>query len=220
MGKTKKERKKEKQTKLKNKKLCKKYPFIVPRNVWSGKIPDDYDYSFTEYDAIMRGWRIGFGKFWLEDLRQACIETNYLDKLYFAQIKEKYGELNTYPNAAPRKVYDVIHKYEAISESVCCVCGSPRAGIVDCYGWFQSMCKDCWNKNNQRISKYGFKLKSYEDVMDSEDPKLSDTYYYNTTTGNGEWKKVGVDISETTNKIWNEYDKRIKEKEKRQKKYK
>ena len=32
-------RQKKKQIKMKNKKLIKKYPFLLPRNVWTGKVP-------------------------------------------------------------------------------------------------------------------------------------------------------------------------------------
>ena len=31
----------------KNKELIKKYPFLLPRNVWTDKVPEDYDYSYT-----------------------------------------------------------------------------------------------------------------------------------------------------------------------------
>ena len=33
-----------------NKKLCKEFPFLIPRNRWTGEIPDDYDYTYTELD--------------------------------------------------------------------------------------------------------------------------------------------------------------------------
>ena len=84
-------RQKKKQIKMRNKKLVKRYPFLLPRNVWTGKIVEDYDYSWTEYDCLDKGWQIGFGKFLLEDLREACFKTNFLDKLQFLQIKEKFG---------------------------------------------------------------------------------------------------------------------------------
>ena len=39
-------------TKEQNKKLIERYPFLMPRNRWTGKVPEDYDYSYTELDAI------------------------------------------------------------------------------------------------------------------------------------------------------------------------
>lgn len=39
----------------KNKKLVKKYPFLLPRNVWTGEVSEDYDYSYTQADALPSG---------------------------------------------------------------------------------------------------------------------------------------------------------------------
>lgn len=76
---------------MRNKKLVKKYPFLLPRNVWTGKVPKDYDYTYTEYGCLSKGWKAGFGEFWLEDLREALIKTNFMDKFMFMELKEKYG---------------------------------------------------------------------------------------------------------------------------------
>ena len=38
-----------------NKKLVKEFPFLLPRNVWTGEIISDYDYSFTELDSMPDG---------------------------------------------------------------------------------------------------------------------------------------------------------------------
>ena len=45
----------------KNKALVDDFPFLLPRNRWTGKVPDDYDYSYTELDAMPEGWRTAFG---------------------------------------------------------------------------------------------------------------------------------------------------------------
>jgi hypothetical protein len=204
---TKKERKRIKKTKLYNKKLCKKYPFIIPRSAWTGKIPDDYDYSYTEY-YFGKGWEIGFGKFWLEDLRKACIETNYLDKLYFVQVKEKYASLRAYPNAAPQQVYDVLNKYEYISQYICYQCGSPEASVVNDYGWYLPMCKKCWDKFNLKREKKGYKVISYKEAGGEDNPKLPNSYSYSVYS-NGEDKTVEVDVSDITDRINQAYKKRI-----------
>lgn len=44
-----------------NKALISEFPFLLPRNRWTGNIPDDYDYSYTELDDLPDGWRIAFG---------------------------------------------------------------------------------------------------------------------------------------------------------------
>ena len=35
-----------------NQKLIERFPFLIPRNRWTGKIPEDYDYSYTELDSM------------------------------------------------------------------------------------------------------------------------------------------------------------------------
>ena len=45
-----------------NKQLVEKYPFLLPRNRWTGNVPADYDYSYTELDAMPDGWRKAFGE--------------------------------------------------------------------------------------------------------------------------------------------------------------
>ena len=138
---------------MRNKKLIKKYPFLLPRNVWTGKVPKDYDYTYTEYGCLSKGWKAGFGKFWLEDLHEALIKTNFMDKFMFMELKEKYGSFRQYCNGAPEEVHEVIRKYEFISEYICYQCGSPHACVVNDYGWYLPLCKDCWDKNNKKRAK-------------------------------------------------------------------
>ena len=35
-----------------NQKLIERFPFLMPRNRWTGKVPEDYDYSYTELDSM------------------------------------------------------------------------------------------------------------------------------------------------------------------------
>lgn len=87
----KKERKRIKKKKLRNKKLIKKYCWLIPRNVWSGKIPEDYDYYYTEYDCIPDGWQKAFGKIMLKEIDDELKKNNYVNQYRIYQIKEKYG---------------------------------------------------------------------------------------------------------------------------------
>ena len=52
-----------------NRKLCKEYPWLYPRNVWTDEPIKDFDYSYTLLDDMPNGWRIAFGK-------QMCEEIN------------------------------------------------------------------------------------------------------------------------------------------------
>ena len=45
-----------------NQKLIERFPFLIPRNRWTGKVPEDYDYSYTELDSMPDGWRKAFGE--------------------------------------------------------------------------------------------------------------------------------------------------------------
>lgn len=145
---------------MRNKKLIQRYPFLLPRHWKDGKVSRQFDYSYTEYDYIMSGWKKAFGKQLLEDLRTACLKTDFLDKLYFLEIKEKYGQLRLYTNTAPKEVKEVIDKYEFISQYVCINCGNPHACIVDMDGWYLPLCENCWNKNNKQREKGGYKNKN------------------------------------------------------------
>ena len=197
-------RQKKKQLKIRNKKLIKLHPYLLPRSVWTGKVVNGYDYTWTDYDCIYKGWKKGFGKFLLEDLREACLKTNFLDKLQFSQIKEKYGRLCLYNFGAPQEVHDVIQKYEFISQYICYYCGSPESTIVDDYGWYLPVCKCCWDKNNKERAEKGYMIKTWEDVADEECIGLPNEYKY-TTYSKGEDIITIVDISETANKIRGKY---------------
>ena len=99
-----------------NKNLTKKYPFLLPYNRWSVKsitteeegffpgTPDvipEYDYEYTELDAMPEGWRIAFSDEMLEELRNELIKFDALDSYKVEQIKEKYGSLRWYSCGYP-----------------------------------------------------------------------------------------------------------------------
>lgn len=202
-------RQKKKQIKIRNKKLVKLHPYLLPRSVWTGKVVKDYDYTWTEYDCLYKGWKIGFGKFLLEDLREACLKTKFLDKLQFSDIKEKYGSLRMYDFGAPEEVHDVTRKYEFISQYVCWQCGNPEATIVNDYGWYLPMCKCCWDKNNKCRELDGYKITPWEEVADLDNVGLPNEYKYTAFSKEGDITTV-VDISKTANKIRNKYNRRRK----------
>lgn len=182
MCKNKKERKNNKRTIIKNKRLCKEYPFLIPRNRWTGKIVDNYDYSYTEFDDVPKGWRKIVSKLH-KNIKPYLIKANYLDKFRILQIKEKYGSLRYYtggiPTSVANEINDLINKAERESEHTCIVCGKPAK--MCCYqGWYSPYCKKCLESiyNNQEewirkhkdnyYSEYEF---NYEDFVceESED---------------------------------------------------
>lgn len=56
-----------------NKALIVKYPFLLPRNRWTDKVAEDYDYTYTELDAMPRGWRIRFSEEMVEEIKEELL---------------------------------------------------------------------------------------------------------------------------------------------------
>ena len=140
---------KKKQRKLKNKKLCKRYPFLIQRD-WRG---EPFDYEFTYLDDMPEGWKRAFGIDMCEDIRRVLIKGNYLNKYRVVQVKEKYGDLRWYDNGAPSSIYrelqDIIYKYEELSYRTCICCGRPATKIS--LGWISPFCDKCAGKLNERV---------------------------------------------------------------------
>lgn len=130
-----------------NEELIERYPFLKPRNVWTDKIIEDAD--CTLLDDMPDGWRKAFGEQMCEEIREVLIKYDYLDKYRIMQIKEKFGQLRWYDNGAPREVFDIIDKYEKISERTCIICGQPATLISK--GWISPFC-DCV-KSGERYNK-------------------------------------------------------------------
>lgn len=139
--------------KIKNYYLCKRYPFLEPRNVWTDKVADHH-YEWTEYDQIPDGWRKAFGRKLIHELRKELKKTNYLYKFRFSQIKEKYGTLRLYCMGAPHTVHDILWKYEKLSAQYCMICGKP--GRLYQMGWWTSCCPKHAGQEygKERVQKY------------------------------------------------------------------
>lgn len=120
-------------------------------NIW--KIP-----SYTELDALERGWRTAFGIQLCKDLKNSILHAYTQDvskynifkyvqayikglkSLYsfrVLQIKEKYGYLHFYYTILFEYeyniIYNVIRKYEDISRATCISCGKPATYITTGY---------------------------------------------------------------------------------------
>ena len=65
---------------------------------------------------------------------------------YIYQAKEKYARLTIYTNDPTGNIYDIIYKYELISEYVCQICGNADNAVVCGSGWLCCLCEDCANK--------------------------------------------------------------------------
>lgn len=128
-----------------NKLLVCRYPFLLPRNVWTGKKVEDYDFSFTNLDSLDKGWRTAFGLLLCENVRKILLKAHYLKKYRITQIKEKYGTLCWYDNGVPVAIADefraMIRKFEDISALTCIECGQPADNITR--GYIMPLCAAC-----------------------------------------------------------------------------
>ena len=126
-----------------NRKLCRRFPFLIPWNRFTGEYVYPYDHSFTELDCMPDGWRKAFGIQMCEEIRDALIEDGDLYRWRIVQIKEKYGSLRFYYNGcrAGSRIPEIVSKYEKLSERTCIVCGNPATRIT--MGWVSPYCDRC-----------------------------------------------------------------------------
>lgn len=153
--------------KIANKKLIQEYPFLLPRNRWTGEVCCDYNYEYTELDSMPEGWRKTFGLDMCKEIKEELVKYNYLNDYRIMDIKEKYGSLRWYDNGYPAgsKISEIIDKYERMSENICIYCGKPAKYVTK--GYIEYVCEDCKNdliKNTHRTEQ-SFDLISDEEVL-------------------------------------------------------
>lgn len=147
-----------------NKELVEKYPFLAPKNVWTGEVIEDYDYSITEADAFCEGWWKRFGIPLCDDLKDVLVRNDCLNDFYFTQVKEKFGQLRLYDNGHPQEWGEHLMAWEYISEHTCIECGKFPVPMRD-YGWVSPWCDDCFRKAHPDKS---------EDLLAKWSPKNKD----------------------------------------------
>lgn len=148
-------------TQEKIRELVERYPYLLPRNVWTDKVPEDYDYTYFIGLEIPRGWLKLFLQL-CEDIRQPLIDTGYLDEFRFSQVKEKMNRLECYNFGAPEAVQDIIDKYSVMAQYVCTCCGKPA--ICETQVYFASFCDDCWKDFVRHEKIEWLKFKPYYKV--------------------------------------------------------
>lgn len=127
-----------------NKALIKEFPFLLPRNRFSGKVSEDYDYSYTEIDmGFPEGWFKAFGMEMLREIKAELVKINYLEDYRVMQIKEKYGSLRWYDSSSTKEIVSIVSKYARLSELTCIRCGAPATKSPG--GWISPFCDTCYN---------------------------------------------------------------------------
>lgn len=128
-----------------NRWLCYRYPWLIPHSRWTDEEIKDYDFSYTELDAMPDGWRKAFGEQMCEEIQKLLEEADWVDKYRILQIKEKFGSLRWYDSAVPDSIKErldaIIKKYEDLSERTCFICGAPATKIST--GWICPWCDEC-----------------------------------------------------------------------------
>lgn len=129
--------------------LIEEYPYLQPRNVFTNKIPEDFDYQHIvgEYD-LPEGWMVLFLQC-CEDIKAPLEKAGQLHEFRFTQIKEKFGQMRLYTNGAPEEVHDILAKYEFLSEQVCCKCSKPAVAMTR--GWICPYCEEHIKKYTEHV---------------------------------------------------------------------
>lgn len=135
-----------------NKELCDRYPFLIPRNRQTGRIVDPWNYSHTELDLIPTGWAVAFGEIACEEIREQLIKEGNLDNYRIAQLKEKYGTLRWYSWDASDEVQKIEKKWEYLSQFVCQKCGEIH-NLVLIPNYDIRLCEKCAERF-ERLEKY------------------------------------------------------------------
>jgi len=190
-----------------NRELCHRYPFLIPRNVWTGKICWDKPYSYTVAEYFPRGWWKAFGIQMCEELRDALIKTGNLYTFRFDQIKEKYGELRAYNHGGNEVADRVINDYMHISRNVCITCGKPDVPVV-MESWIMPECESCWMKGGERRKKYiktdYFNHETYLRLTKDQDGIIPSSYDV-LCFRNGNSEKVTYDVTDKVERIRKRY---------------
>lgn len=201
-------RQKKKQLKIQNKKLIERYPFLLPRSRWTDKVLDNYDYTYTELDSMPNGWRKAFGLMICEELREALLKDNMLESYRIVDIKEKFGQLRWYDNGGTQEIFDIIRKYEYISEHTCIICGKFDVSLFD-DGWVCPYCDKCFidRKRKEYYRYQDFSDKEFpsfnsEEVMKFrlEDEPLKTSIHMESMGKNG-CKHWDIDLTDVINKL-------------------
>lgn len=135
----------------KNAALIAKFPFLLPLN-YHGKMPKDYDFTFTELDNLPSGWHKLMTDMSLEIITYLNSKGISPYTFHIDQLKEKFGGIRLYYSIHctdkfefdDEGIDEIIHKYEALSEHTCCECG--KKATLYSTGWICPYCNECAKK--------------------------------------------------------------------------
>lgn len=202
---------------LKNWILVNKYPFLMPKywnkDTMSYEVRKNYDYTWTELDAMPDGWRNAFGEMMCEEIKEELVRCNCLDEYLILDIKEKFGQLRWYDNGTPIgcNVSQITDKYSVLSENICIICGKPDVPMTGTLpSHISPLCKSCYctpidyvkgDMTDAELKRFcDYHEKEWEEDY-AEDGKMQDSYTVHKWSKENGDEEVVYDISETANKI-------------------
>ena len=111
------------------------------------------------------------------------------------------NSLRFYDNGYPKdsEISDIIGDYSCLSENICIVCGRPDTPVIDT-GWYEPLCKSCYEKWAKRKKKYIKQVSKYEDLICDDTGIMPNERTY-TLYYNGNQQRITRDISDKANKI-------------------
>lgn len=125
-----------------NKALVEQFPFLVPIDAYSGRVPNGYDYSYTVLDYMPSGWRKNFGIKMCKEIKKELVANGDINQFKITDIKEKYGALRVYDYGSTQRIEKkILPKYGRLSERTCGICGRPATKIA--IAWIFPLCDDC-----------------------------------------------------------------------------
>ena len=118
--------------------LAKKYPNILMRSNWTGKLLED-----------QIGCELSIGYGWLQLVDDLCgklqqaiqsLSEEQRKGFFATQVKQKFGGLRFYVSYGNDEIYKLISEAENQSYKTCEVCGEPGESTND--GWVMTLCKE------------------------------------------------------------------------------
>lgn len=184
-----------------NRALVEKHPYLLPRNRFTGEVPEDYDRTWTELDSMPRGWRIAFGDEMCDRITEALKKTGLLEEYRISDIKEKWGRLCWYDFGAPEEVRAIIMEFEKRSEGICICCGRKAQWISR--GWISPYCVACARKIPNRKFPEGFRLIERPDPSPRQAEILKMIHDYRFVTGKSPtYREIGERFGMTRQGAW------------------
>ena len=198
--------------KLFRKIYCRTYklwtPFKIIRNIiltWRYPWLAVYNWRKEKIDRTVvwasprdGGWNKAFFFPMMERIRKAAKEDGVLNEIRTDDYKSKYGGLRFYTSGATRKIDEIIHEYECLSENICEHCGEPDVGYTK--GWITPICKKCYERfyNDTR---------TYEECVGED--RMSDYYKFRRwEPGDEKGTDYEIDIRDKADEIrrrWNRW---------------